>query len=399
MSDRSPRIRRPWRLVVWGLVVAVVLAIANWVAAHAIAAGNQRKIDRLHAALAAQSLEELAGLDRFGVHEIPGNGWYLVLGALSCISEASGDALGDGDVPPMSAEQKAVMEQELDRAHGALELARRAPRIVAPLPDWFSRVGHPMAAFGASSCFVRATIHSARDRLEAGEEARAAERLLDGWMIARQFFWQADVRSFLVAQTELQALLQCLGPSVQAFAPAQLERLQECLQDVNLENRARIALGAEVLFMLSLWQDGMSRELQRWAGFSSFLRWVYPRALSEIDRSAYLNLALAQVVDATAAGPGSVTAAAPFYAPVAARLAPALAGPSLARAQEKCQRMLAIACEAIRLELARRRGGEWPEPSALLGGIAIQVSETDESITLAEPPRDDGRAYRIVLRK
>jgi len=432
MDVRSQGIRRwTWRLVKWGVVLFLLLGVVNWTVAHFVAAANQRKIEKLHAALGAPSLPELAGLKRmdraeggnlihtalgegsaaeFGWQEfetvpIMGNGWYPLLGALSCISETSCDAIhaeenyktGQGEGAPMNEAQMAAMERELDNAHGFLELARRARRVLADLP--YSNPYERCVPLGrAGLTFTKLAARSARDRLKAGDEAKAAERLRDGLTLTRQYFEPPRLVDYLTAVTLLQAVLECFGPSVQRFAIPSLERLEECLGKITLENRLRNAVGGEVLFQLSLWEHGMGRELQRWTGYPWFVRWIYVRALSELDKSVYLDRVLPQVLEPDSPEIASVAARSlPFYALVTARFSMNPSG--AVRCDRHCKRMLAIGREALRLELAHRREGQWPAPRATVGGVSIQVTETDESITLAEPPPARGTPFQIVLRK
>jgi hypothetical protein len=404
---RTQGVRR-WirRTVKWGLVVILGLIAVNWTAAYFIASANQRKIDELHTVLGARSLQELATGRAFGGQDVNGNGWFLVLGAFSCMRETSCDALFDEQgnergapgATPMSDEQRAAVDEDLNHAHLLLELARKAPRIVTVLSD--SNPPHnPLRHTWASCHYVKLAVLSARDRLEAGDEAKAAERLSDVLMVTRHAFEQPGVVSYLVAITHLEALLERLGPSVQLLAEASLERLEKGLGEIDFEDRLKMALGGDALFILSLWEDGMGPELQRWSGCSSFVRWIYPRLLSEIDRSVYLDIALTQVREAASGRfESALVASVPFYAPVTARVRP-WCGPSLARTQEQRARMLAIAREAIRLQLAHCREGTWPQARTDVDGIPIQVTETEDSITLAEPSGQDRAPYQIVLRK
>jgi len=434
MDTRSQGIRRwTWRLVKWGVVLFLLLGVVNWTIAHFIAAANQRKIEKLHAALGASSLPELAGLkrtaraesgnliltalgegsaDEFGLQEfetvpIMGNGWYPLIGALSCISEASCEALqaeedyklGLSDGAPMNEAQKAAVEQELDNAHGSLERAREAPRIMADLPCSNPVGGRRLPLGRAAVAFTKLAARSARDRLKAGDEAKAAERLRDALTLVRQYFEPPLLIDYLIAGNQLQAVLEGFGPSVQRFAIPSLERLKECLGKFALENRLRNAVGGEVLFILSLWRHGMSDELQRWTGYPWFVRWIYFRSLSELDKSVYLDRVLPQVLEPESPKTASIQAkSAPFYALVTGRVGMYyLGGP--ARIDRRCKCTLAICREAIRLELAHRREGQWPAPRATIGGVSIQLTETDESITLAEPPPAGGTPFQIVLRK
>jgi hypothetical protein len=432
MDTRSQGIRRwTWRLVKWGVVLFLLLGVVNWTIAHFVAAANQRKIERLHAALGASSLPELAGLRRMAREEggnliqtalgkgsaeelgwqefetvpILGNGWYPLLGALSCISEASRDAIRAEESyktgqsgAPMNEAQIATMEQELDNAHGFLELARKAPRILADRP--YSNPYERWLPLGpVALTFTKLAARSARDRLKAGDEAKAAERLRDGLTLTRQYFEPPILIDYLIAVTQIRALLENFGPSVQRFGIPSLERLQECFGKITLENRLRNAVGGEVLFHLSLWQHGMGRELQRWTGYPTFVRWIYFRALSELDKSVYLDRMLPQVLAPDSPKTASIAAkSAPFYALVTARFCMNVV-PGVARTDRQRKRMLAICREAIRLELAHRREGKWPAPRAAIGGVTIEVTETDESITLAEPPPARGTPFQIVLRK
>jgi len=422
MRIRSRRIRR-WtrRLVKWGLVTFVLLTIANWTIAYLISIQNHRRIDQLHAALGARSLEELAGLRRIAgaaaYEGVPGvlkfeqvpvreNGWYLMLGACACIGEASFDALGDeenhergqGQGAPMNDAQKTAMEQELDNAHRLLELARKAPRILAHPPYWGPREGWFTREY-ASHSFTELALRSARYRLESGDTAKAVKRWSDALMIPRQLLRQPSLIHYLMAVTRLRAILEQLGPQVPSLSEESLASLEHDLGEVGLKDRLMKAIGGDVLYTLSLWQHGMTRDLQEWTGYPPFVRWIYFRSLSELDKSVYLDRMLPQVLEPESLKTASATAkSVPFYALVTARLGKNL-GPSLARTQAECERKLAIAREAIRLALAHRREGGWPAPRTTIDGVAIRVTETGESITLAEPPRDGHPPYRIVLRK
>ena len=64
---------------------------------------------------------------------------------------------------------------------------------------------------------------------------------------------------------------------------------------------------------------------------------------------------------------------------------------------------IALAREAIRLELERRKSGELRDPSAERDGVKIIAERTDDSLVLTapasgDPADDDNKPLRITLR-
>jgi|GEM_PF-3299648 len=410
-KKRRPQKRRIIKIMKWSLIVLALIFVANWITSAVVASRNQKKINHFFQEIGADSLEQLAGAE--GDKDLfCGNGWYLYLGALASLSRETLD-IEDDDAPDgneISNERRAFRERELDRVHGILEEAEKAPYTVAVYNynDPFSiEQPHCLEAYD----YARLAVDSVRYLVRQGEPLKAGERLLDAVAMARGTTKFPVLITAMMRQSTLEKIADELSQVIQELPDAILERLKSTLESFDLEKDFATGLRGEVFYALFGWEllqgtrtistsdeeDSPGIVIPSWP-----LRYLIGSIL-ELDKAAYLDLMLPVATDPTLENAQRVTRdSIPFYAKITGVLAvPRLEG-AISK-HERIQAHLAVVLEALRLELGRRHDGEWPAPRADCAGIPLEVKATPDGLVITSPVlrkhlKDSEEVFTVQLR-